>query len=180
CRPVVEIRNFCGEAVGYVKRMTPAGAPPIWKNFATTTANPGDAFAKLARFFPNALADFIGAIYADKFSLFPISDAVREPAMDPLSSRNCPGVAAVIVRLDTQKDIHPNDSRPAQRLFPLRNAQRFFPIGWPSEREFIFARRPQLSARVERVPRSTNANRIYFLRIDWGPILQPAPGLLFQ
>ena len=91
--------------------------------------------------------------------------------MDPLSGCNRPGVAGVIVRLDAEKDFHPDDSRPPQCLFPLGNAQRFLLIDWTFQREFIFASRPQLAARVERVPRPANANRIYFLRIDWGPIL---------
>jgi hypothetical protein len=131
-------------------------------------------------FFPNTLTNFIGAIYIHKFSPVAVSNAVRKPAMDPLSGRNCPGVAGIIVRLDTEKDFHPDDSWPPQCLFPLGNAERFFLIDWTFEREFIFARRPQLPARIERVPRSANANRIYFLRIDRGPILQPIAGLLFQ
>src|SRR5206468_10823161 len=114
--------NFCGEAVGNVKRITPAGAPPVRENFATSGTKRGDAFAKLARLFPNALTDFIGAIYIHKFLLSAVSDAVREPAMDPLSGRDCPGVAGGIVRPDAEKDFHPNNGRPAQCLLPLGDA----------------------------------------------------------
>src|SRR2546430_5284646 len=176
----MEIRNFCGEAIGDVKRVAPAGAPPIWKTFAAIGTKRRDAFPELAGVLRDALTDLFGAIHIDKFSVSAVSDAVGEPAMDPLSGRNCPGIAVAIVWRDTEKNFHPNDGRPAQRLLPLGDAQRFFLIGWTPKREFIFARRAQLSARIECVPRPANANRVDFLCVHWGPILQPIAGLLFQ
>src|ERR1043166_7479567 len=172
-RPVVEIRNFCSEAIGNVKSVAPTRAPPIWKKFATSGAKRCDAVAKRAGLLPNALADFIGAVHIDEFSLSAPSDALREPMMDPLSGRNRPGIAVVIIGRDAEKNLHPHDGRPAQRLLPLRDTQRFFFIGWVPKRKFIFARSPQLSARIERVSRPANINRIDLLRVHGGPILQP-------
>ena len=145
-----------------------------------TGAKRRDAFVKLLGGLRNTLADFVGAIYIDKFSLLAASDAVCEPAMDPLSSGNCPGIAVIIARHNIEKEFHPNDGRRPQCLFPLRDAQRFFLLERSSKRKFVFARRAQLPPRIECIPRPTDANRINFLRIYGRPILQPIAGLLFQ
>src|SRR5437667_7479930 len=176
----MEIRNFCSETIGDVKRVAPAGAPPIWKNFATPRAKRRDVFAELAGLLRNALTDFIGAIHFDKFSHSAVSDAVLEPAMDPWSGRTCPGIAVVIIGRDAEKNFHPNDGRAAQRLLPLGDAQRFLLIGWTPKCEFVFARRPQPPACIERVSCPANVDRVDFLRIRGRPILQPIAGSLFQ
>src|SRR5437763_5650893 len=145
----MEIRNFRGEAIGNVKRVAPAGPPPIWKDLGISGAKRRDPFAKLMGRLRDTLADFIGAIYIDKFSFLPASDAVCEPAMDPLSSGNCPGIAVVIARHNIEEEFHPNDGRRPQRLFLLRNAQRFFLLERSSKRNFVFARRAHLPPRIE-------------------------------
>src|SRR4029077_10264709 len=117
--------------------------PPNWKNFATIGTKRGNALAKLACLRQNALTDFVRTIYADKFSLSAVADTLGEPAMDPLSGRDRPAVPVVIVRLDAEKNVHPNNSRPAECLFPLRDAQRCFLIRGLSKRKFIFTRSAQ-------------------------------------
>src|SRR5438270_7572641 len=129
----METRNFRGEAIGNVKCVAPAGPPPIRKNLAMTGAKRGDAFAKFMGCLRNTLADFVSAIYINKFSFLAASDAVCEPTMDPLSSGNCPGIPIIIVRHGAEEKFHPNNGRRSQRLFPLRNAQRFFFIRWTSK-----------------------------------------------
>ena len=68
-------------------------------------------------------ADFVRAANIDKRIFIAVANAVGEPAMHPLSSRGRPGVAAVVTAFGAEKNFHPNNRRPAQRLFPLRHAQ---------------------------------------------------------
>src|SRR5207302_4737143 len=101
----------------------------------------------------------------DKRILIAIANAVSEPAMYPLSSRDRPGVSAVVTTFGAEKNFHPNNRRPSQRLFPLRHAQRGFAFGRGFQREFVFAGRPLLPARIERVTRPADTDRIDFLRV---------------
>src|SRR5207247_8745757 len=115
----MELPKFCGEAIGDVKRVAPAGAPPIWKTFAAIGTKRRDAFPKLVGVLRDALTDLFGPIHIDKFSVSAVSHAVGEPAMDPLSGRTCPGIAVAIVWRDTAPTVPPNARRPAPRFHPL-------------------------------------------------------------
>src|SRR2546430_16133461 len=109
----MEITNFCGEAIGDVKRVAPAGAPPIWKTFAAIGTKRRDAFPQPAGVLRDALTDLFGPIHIDKFSLPAVCDALGEPAMDPFAAHNRPGTAAVIPPRGTQQQFHANHDPPA-------------------------------------------------------------------
>src|SRR5207302_6279049 len=121
----------------------------------------------------DSLADFVCTTYIDKNILLAVANAVGEPAMDPLSSRNRPRVPAVIAAFDAEKNFHPDNCRPAQRLLPLGDAQldRFFRHAF--ERKLVFTGGAFLPPGVERVARATDTDRINFLRVNRRPILQP-------
>src|SRR5881227_1524830 len=154
----MEITNFCGEAIGDVKRVAPAGAPPIWKTFAAIGTKRRDAFPKLAGVLRDALTDLFGPIHIDKFSVSAVSDAVGEPARD-----HCP-VATAQASLSPSSGVTPRKIS-IQTMAGQRNACSH----WVTRSDFSssdglrsansYSPAGQLSARIECVPRPANANR---------------------
>ena len=85
-----------------------------------------------------------------------------------------------VVGLNPKHKFHPNQRRPAQRLFPLSNAQGKRRPGRSAQGELIFTSRSHLPAGIIGIAGASDTDGIDFLCIDRRPIFQPRTGLRFQ
>src|SRR5207302_9739749 len=105
-RPIVlEAGQFGRETISDVKRVAPAGDPPIRQRLVAGIAKFLHAGAKLFRKIDNPRANLFGATDSDEILCV---SCICEPAMDPLSRRNTPGVAVFIATFDAEKNFHPD------------------------------------------------------------------------
>src|SRR5262249_22020521 len=147
-RPIGKSGEFARDCVGDVKRVAPTGSPPIWNRQVAALTERFGIGAETSRARQDSLTNVVRRANWNKLIKSGRACAFRQPAMNPLTRRTCPGIAIFVICFHAEEPFHPDYCRPADSLLPVCHRQRNWSIRRSAERKLVLTGWTELATQI--------------------------------